>query len=165
MSADGHETEARLEISLGRRGWSVSALSSLLRVLQAALREFARSTDRTRELFIEPSRPLLRASAGVSDDDLVLSFSFEVPGESEASDELSRIAFDRLMSGLSDFIKVLPQKGLWGETVASPGAPRQDSATSRRLDELRMELRRFPRVRLRHGARSILFEGDRMEIH
>ncbi len=165
MTADSHEKEGLLEVGLGRRGWSVSALSSLLRVLQAALREFARSTDRTRELFIDPSRPLLRASAEVSDDDLVLSFSFEVPGESEASDELSRIAFDRLMSGLSDFIKVLPQRGLWGETVASPGAPRHDSATARRLDELRMELRRFPRVWLRHGSRSILFEGDRMEIH
>ena len=165
MNADSHETEGLLEVSLGRSEWSVSALSSLLRVLQAALREFARSTDRTRELFVDPSRPLLRASAEVSGDDLVLSFSFEVPGESEASDELSRIAFDRLMRGLSDFIKVLPQKGLWGETVAGPGAPRQDSATSRRLDELRMELRRFPRVRLRHGTRSIIFEGDRMEIH
>ena len=165
MSAEGHETEGLLEVGLGRHGWSVSALSSLLRVLQAALREFARSTDRTRELFTEPSRPLLRASAEVPDDDLVLSFWFEVPGEPEASDELSGIAFDRLMSGLSDFIKVLPQRGLWGQTVAGPVAPRHDSATARRLDELRMELRRFPRVRLRHGARSILFEGDRMEIN
>lgn len=164
MSADSHETEALLEISLDRHGMSVSALSSLLRVLQAALREFARSTDRTRELFVEPSRPLLRASAGVSDDDLVLSFVFEVPGESGSSGELSKVAFDRLMGSLSDFIKVLPQKGLWGQAVASPGALRHDSETARRLDELRMELRRFPRVRLRHGARSILFEGDRMEI-
>ena len=165
MSADRHETEGLLEVSLGRREWSVSALSSLLRVLQAALREFARSTDRTRELFIDPSRPLLRASAEILGDDLVLSFSFEVSGEPGASDELSRLAFDQLMSGLSEFIKVLPQRGLWGETVASPGGPRHESTTARRLDELRMELRRFPRVRLRHGSRSIQFEGDRMEIH
>ena len=166
MSTDSGEPgdDSLLEISLDRHNLPVSSLSSLLRVLQAVLRELARNNDGTRALFSEPPHPVLRLSAGVSDQDLVLSFMFDRPGEAGPSLELSRTAFGQLMSTLADFIKGLPQKGLWGQSVASPRPQRYNSEVGRRLDELRIELRRFPRARLRYDRRSILFEGDRMEI-
>ena len=166
MSTDGGVTgdASLLEISLDRHNLAVSSLSSLLRVLQAVLRELARNSDSTRAFFSEPPHPVLRLSAGVSDEDLVLSFMFDLPGETGPSSELSRTAFGQLMSTLADFIKSLPQKGLWGQSIASPRPQRYDSEVGRRLDELRIELRRFPRARLRYDRRAILFEGDRMEI-
>ena len=166
MSTDDGVTggASLLEISLDRHNLPVSSLSSLLRVLQAALRELARSSDSTRSLFSEPPHPVLRLSAGVSDEDLVLSFLFDLPGETAPSSELSRTAFGQLMGSFADFIKGLPQKGLWGQSVAGPRPQRYNSEVGRRLDELRIELRRFPRARLRYDRRSILFEGDRMEI-
>lgn len=166
MSTDGDVPgdTTSLEISLDRHNLPVSSLSSLLRVLQAVLRELARSNDSTRALFADPPHPVLRLSAGISDEDLVLSFMFDLPGEAGPSSELSRTAFGRLMTSLTDFIKDLPQKGLWGQSVASPRPQRYDSEIGRRLGELRVELRRFPRARLRYDHRSILFEGARMEI-
>ena len=166
MSTDGGVPvdAAPLEITLDRRNLPVSSLSSLLRVLQAALRELARRSDSTRGLFAEPPLPVLRLSAGTSDDDLVLSFVFDHPGEGGPMRELSEAVFSQLMSSLGEFIKALPQKGLWGQSVAGSRPQRYDSEAARRLDELRIELRRFPRARLRYGQRSILFEGERMEI-
>ena len=155
---------APLEITLDRHHLPVSSLSSLLRVLQAALRELARSSDSTRGLFAEPPHPVLRLSAVTSEHDLVLSFVFDQPGEGGPMRELSGAVFSQLMSSLGEFIKALPQKGLWGQTVASSRPQRYDSEAARRLDELRIELRRFPRARLRYDQRSILFEGERMEI-
>ena len=78
--------------------------------------------------------------------------------------ELSGAVFGQLMGSLGEFIKALPQKGLWGQSVAGSRPQGDDSEAARRLDELRIELRRFPRARLRYQRRSILFEGERMEI-
>jgi hypothetical protein len=153
-----------LEITLARRNLPVSSLSSLLRVVQAAIREVARTNASTSDLFSQPPHPVLRVSAGVSGEDLLLSFFFDMPRESRPKSELSETTFDQLLGRLADFIKGLPQRGLWGQSVAG-GRPQQyESEVARRLDELRMELRRFPRARLRYDQRSILFEGDRMEI-
>jgi hypothetical protein len=77
---------------------------------------------------------------------------------------LSERTFGRFLDELGQFIKLLPQKGLWGESVGGAQRRRYDSDVDRRLDQVRLELRRFPKARLTFDRSTISFEGDRMEI-
>ena len=58
----------------------------------------------------------------------------------------------------------LPQRSLWGEPAGGSQSRRHESEAARRLDQLRLELRRFTDVRLSFHRQKIRFEGDRMEI-
>ena len=78
--------------------------------------------------------------------------------------QFSERTFSLLLEQFGQFIKGLPQRGLWGESVAGARRQRVGSEVTRRLDQLRMEMRRFPKSRLRFSRKTILFEGDRMEI-
>jgi hypothetical protein len=73
-----------LEIIVDREGLPVSVLSSLLRAVQAALREVARDSNDTRHAFSQQPQPVLHVSTFVSDGDLVLRFAF-VDGLNSAS--------------------------------------------------------------------------------
>ena len=57
-----------LEVALDRSRLPVSNLSSLLRVLQAALREIARSSDEGRRAFAESPYPVLVTAAATEED-------------------------------------------------------------------------------------------------
>ena len=63
-----------------------------------------------------------------------------------------------------EYIKKLPQRGLWGESVAGPQGISDESEVVKRLDQLRVELRRLGKAQLRYQNRRIFFEGDRMEL-
>ena len=152
-----------LEVALDHRRLPVSYLSSLLRVMQAAVREVARDDDATEESFVQQPQPLLHVAVGTSGEDIVLRFSFVDPFDATPLCELSSRVFRAFLERFIRFLKELPQPGLWGDSVGGPG-PRYDSEVSRRMDQVRLELRRFPRARVGHGQRAVLFEEDRMEI-
>ena len=158
--ADAH----MLEIALGSGKLAVSNLSSLLRVVQAALREVARGSDDTRVPFSQQPRPMLYLSTRIAQGEVVLGFTFAGTRDSKAMSQLSERVFSLFVERFGQFIKELPQRGLWGESVASGRQRQYESEVTRRLDQLRMELRRFPRARLKFDRQTILFEGDRMEI-
>ena len=66
-------TDARLlEIVLDSGGLPVSNLSSLLRVVQAALREVARSSDDTRTITSQRPYPVLHLSTCIAQGELIL---------------------------------------------------------------------------------------------
>ena len=160
----GHPELDILEIALDSAKLPVSSLSSLLRVVQAAVREVARSGDETRGSFAQPSPPMLQLSATVIGEELVLRLAFADPRESSPMPGLSERIFGMFMEQFGQLIKGLPQRGLWGEAFGGAQRGPHESDAARRLGELRKELRRFPRARLRCGTRNIRFEGDRMEI-
>ena len=166
MTTEGKpQTDAgSLEIALDRRDLPVSGVSSLLRVLQASLREVARGDDGIRHWFSRQPQPVLHMSADIAEEDLVLRFAFVDPADSTPLTRLSSDAFSAFFSQFSQLLKGLPQRGLWGESVG--GARRRDYPTevARRLDQVRLELRRFPRGRVVCGRATIQFEGDRMQI-
>ena len=164
MEALRQVTSRPLELVLNAGGLPVSNVSSLLRVTQAALREVARDTEDTREAFLVSSHPVLYFSTRVEGEQLVLALAFMDALDSNAVSPLSEGIFDRFLQQLSQFIKGLPQRGLWGESVDGGKRRSYESGVARRLDQLRMELRRFPQARLRFGRHVILFQGDRMEI-
>ena len=154
-----------LEIVLDAGYLPVSNLSSLLRVLQAALRDVARGDDRSSDPFAEVPHPVLRISTAPRDEGLILRFAFFDELDSNPMTELSERAFGLLLDQLAEFIKRLPQRGLWGESVAGARAPTDDSGVTKRLDQLRVELKRFGKARVRFAGRAITFEGDRMELN
>ena len=160
------QTDAHLlEIAVDSRHLPVSYLSSLLRVVQAALREVARRADDTRDLFEQQPQPVLHLAVGHMEEELTLHFSFADPVDSSPLPQLSSVAFNAFVDQFTELLKGLPQRGLWGESVGGARAGRYDSEVYRRLDQVRLEMRRFSKARLSFGRQTISFEGDRMEIN
>ena len=157
-------TEHLLEISLDRGYLPVSYLSTMLRVVQAALREVARSSDGTGRSFSQQPQPVLLVDATANGQDLALRFTFADPFDSTPLVQLSAATFEAFMERFSRFLKGLPQPGLWGESAGGSQRRPYESEVARRLDQARLELRRFRRVRLSYDAQTILIEGNRMEL-
>ena len=153
-----------LEIALDSHDLHVSHLSSLLRVVQAVLREVARSGDDTRQAFSKRPQPMLLVSTCVAEGSLVLRFAFADPSDSAPLTELSSLTFGQCLELFARFLKELPQPGLWGVPVRSGRRQRHESDIMRRMDHLHVELRRFRSVRVGFDRHAVTFEGDRMEI-
>ena len=153
-----------LLIELDSRGLSVSYVSSLLRVVQAALREVARGVEEFRPLFEQSRSPLLLLSADVAKGKLGLSISFAEPGDSAPMPDLSARASEYFIERFARLLEDTTQLGLWGQVVRGAGPRQFDSEVDRRLSELRTELRHFDSARISFGGRTIAFDGDRMLI-
>ena len=159
------QTEYRLTLSLDATSLPVSYVSSTLRVIQAALRDFARGVEGGESLFGGQPQPVLLLDAVTSGGpELVFELYFADPEDDAPMPELSARAFEMFMAGFGKLLKRMPQRDLWGAMSSGSGAPRSETETDRRLNELRTELRHFGRAVLRHGGRSISFDGDQLEI-
>ena len=155
---------AKLQIALNSDDLPVSYVSSMLRVLQAAVREIARGVGDARALFEGQPQPVLLLSTEVDGGSLYLKIYFADPINAAPMLELSAQAFEPFMVQFGNLLKMLPQPGLWGRTARGSGPSNIKTETDRRLDELRVELRHFSRATLRFGNRSISFVGDQLEI-
>ncbi len=162
---EGKSESQGLEITLGSRELPVSNLSSMLRVLQAALREIARAEESTRERFSRNPQPTLHLSARTEAGDLILSLSFLDSLDTDPQEDLSSATFQAFLARLGDFIKSAPQRDLWGDAVGGPNGRDVQTDIDRRLDQVRRELRRLPRARLSFGTETIGFEGGRVEFN
>ena len=152
-----------LSIEIAEGSVSVSYMSSLLRVVQAALREVALDTDGAREHFENRPQPLLAMPALAGGDSIAMSFVFVDPQDGSPMEELSAATFGSFLGRLQAYVTSLPQPSLFGGASRRP--PREaDSEVDRRMDQVYAELRRASRVTLQHGGRSLGFEGDRLEI-
>ena len=159
------QTDSRITLVLDAESLPVSYVSSTLRVIQAALRDFARSVEGGEALFGGQPQPVLLLDAVTSDaPDLVFELYFADPDDDTPMPELSAQAFEAFIVNFGKMLKRMPQRDLWGVMSSGSGAPRFESESERRLNELRTELRHFGRAILRHGARSITFDGDQLEI-
>ncbi|MCD5400239.1 MAG: hypothetical protein LR120_10935 [Dehalococcoidia bacterium] len=154
----------KLHITLDSNNLQVSYVSSMLRVLQAAVRDIARGVDGAHELFENQPQPVLLLSTEVDGPDLQLQIFFADPANSKPMMDLSAQAFDPFMVQFENLLKLLPQLGLWGRVARRSGPSSIETETDRRLDELRVELRHFSRATLRFGKRSISFNGDQLAI-
>ena len=160
-----NQSEIRtLEVGLGSGTVSVSSLSSLLRMLQVTLREVGKNGEDTRDSFSERPPPVLHISSRITHEELILILFFADARASNPMLELSEGLFGLFIERFGQFIKELPQKGLWGQSGTVSKRQQFDSEVNKRLDQLRIELRRFPSARLKFNKQTILFEGDRMEI-
>lgn len=153
-----------LQIRMNSEDIPVSYMSSMLRVLQAALREVAKGVDSAGSLFDNHPQPVLLLSAHNERRQLTLEVSFADPVDFTSLTKISGQTFDSFMVQFANFLGDLAQLGLWGQIVQRAGPINIDTETKRRLQELRTELRRFGRVTLSHGNRNISFNGTQIEI-
>ena len=159
------ETDYRLLLVVDAGALQVSYVSRTLRVLQAAVREIARSAEDGGSLFESQPQPALLLDASTSgESDLTFSLYFADPVDDTPMLELSTQAFAPFLEEFGRVLKRMPQRGLWGRMARRSDSPRFTSEVARRLDELRVELRHFRRAKLTHRSRSITFNGDQMEI-
>ena len=159
------QTDCRLTLIMDAKTLPVSYVSSTLRVMQAALRDFARSVEGGESLFGGQPQPVLLLDAVTSDkSEVVLELYFADPADDAPMCDLSARAFDAFIVNFGKMLKRMPQRDLWGVMSSGSGAPRFDTEADRRLNELRTELRHFRRAVLRHDSRSITFDGDQLEI-
>ena len=152
------------EIELQTGYLSVSNFSSLLRIFQVAMREVVRNVDGVSTIISDHQSPVLRVEVDTVDHLLTLKFCFFDGEQSRCLNALSHQAFRLFFDEISEYIKKLPQRGLWGESVAGPQGIGDETQVAKRLDQLRIELRRLGKSKLRYENRSISFEGDRMEL-
>ncbi len=166
MATDSVATsEYRLTLVVGSRALPVSYVSRTLRVIQAAVREVARGVGDGGEMFEGQPQPSLLLDIMVpNDSEIEFSLYFADPADDTPMPELSTKAFEPFMEEFGDLLKQMPQRGLWGRMARQSGTSRFQSEASRRLDELRVELRHFRKAVLTHRSRSITFDGDQMEI-
>lgn len=158
-------TDYRLTLALDAASLPVSYVSSTLRVIQAALRDFARGVEGGESLFGGQPQPVLLLDTAPSDgSELILELYFADPNDDAPMPELSARAFNAFIIGFGGMLKRMPQRDLWGAMSSGSGAPRFQSETDRRLNELRTELRHFRRAVLSHANRSITFDRDQLEI-
>ena len=155
-----------LELQIVTTHLSASYLSSLLRALQASLREVAHSRESTNQDFTQNPQPVLILDKIISGDDLTLYLIFSDAVNSKPLTSLSRQTFNTFIDDLTDFVKGLPQPSLWGG--ASLPTPRTRTRTEsdliKRMDQLYRELRRSKQITIRFNNRSVEIEGSRMEI-
>ena len=160
----GSDTSAYvLTIEIAEGTVSVSYISSLLRVVQAALREVALDTDGAREHFESRPQPLLAMPALAGGDSIAMSFVFVDPRDDSPMEGLSAATFGSFLDRLQAYVTSLPQPSLFGGASRRPSRE-ADTEVDRRMDQVYAELRRASRVTLRHGGRSLGFEGDQLEI-
>ena len=153
-----------LRIVLDRDEVQVSYLSSLLRVLQATLREVAHEDDRTRHRFEEKPSPVLIATASDEGGQFGLGMFFLESSDSSPSESLSRQVFNAFVDRFAEYVSSLPQPSLFGG--AAPGSSKRslDTPLSQRMDQVHRELRRAGKVTIQVGKRTVRIEGESMEI-
>lgn len=159
-----HEGGEFIELSLEARFLYVSYLSSLLMVVQAALRELANYSERTKSYLEATPQPVLVISRVENGKHLKLRFSFVDPSSRQMMSDLSSSVFAAFITHFIRFLKEQPQPGLWGPSTRAPRPREYGSELERRLDQFRLELRHFDRATLAYGNRRVRIEGDRVEI-
>ena len=162
MASDS--SDYRLLLTVRSDGLRVSHVSSTLRVIQAAVREVARSVDQSSPLFEGRGQPLLLVDASASaDSGLTMSFYF-ADSDDAPMRELSEQVLGAFMDEFARVLASRSQLGLWGRTARVSGPAGLESDIALRLDELKVLLRRFGSASLRLGERSITFNGDTLVI-
>ncbi|MBI2965113.1 MAG: hypothetical protein HYY34_02785 [Chloroflexi bacterium] len=161
------EAEAALLIALRPASQSVSAISSLLREVQAALRGAARATPECAHLFESDQSPVLVVRFADAGDGVTIGFTFVDPSTRSPLLESSAAVVRRFIRAMEEVLKSRPQRTLWGPPAVTgrrrPADGERDSVAERAAVVL-TELGRFPAVTISGGGRRIQIEGETAEI-
>ena len=140
----------------------VSYLSSLLRIIQAAVRETAFSSNH-----IDPSesnQPILLASLSEEDTKLLIELSFTDPKTNEHLDILSKSIFKEFFHNFGEYIKTLPQPSLWGPKSSIETKKTVPSVLEKRLSEVYREMKRISKSKITVNSKSISIEGFNLQL-
>ncbi len=137
----------------------VSLLSSLLRTLQAAVRDCAQNTEAGRSAFSGQDAPVLVAATETEDSGLRIAFSFRGPSGSELG-EFDRVAFSAFIADMASALKTSPQRTLWG-TPVRPLVRASDEGERMRL--FLEDLVRLGDVTVAAGENKLVISGGKVE--
>ena len=140
----------------------VSYLSSLLRIIQAAVRETAFSANH-----IDPSeshQPILLASLSEQDTKLSIELSFSDPKTNQHLSILSKSIFQEFFRNFGEYIKTLPQPSLWGPKSSIETKKSVSSVIEKRLSEVYREMKRIPKSKITVNSKSISIEGFNLQL-
>lgn len=158
---------AALVISLKPASLSVSAVSALLREVQAALREAARAEPDSSPLFDGDQPPVLNVRFDGTADGVSFAFDFVDASTRGALDRVSRAAGRRFIAALERELKRRPQRTLWGQAGVSarrrPADAESDPLSGRAAIVL-SELGRVPAASIVAAGRRIRLEDETAEI-
>lgn len=130
-------TDEKLTLTLHQPPYKVSALSSLFRSLQAALRETAAAGEPVETLFSNQQGPFLVTDVEhTSDGELVLSIWFADRDDAPLNDR-SKETFGRAISDLERTILRGAQHTFWGTPAYRPELHEADSRMLRFIAVLR----------------------------
>jgi hypothetical protein len=154
-----------LSLCLSGTAQPVSAVSSILRTLQAAIRDAART--RPQVLAALQTRPLpilLVSTTNLSNSDRAIAFNlcFADPNTQTPISEISIAVFQSFMGAMDLAIKTMPQRTLWGHAVRLPGTT--DASPSRRIAALLAEFVRFRYAIIKFDNRQVTAHNGSLEI-
>ena len=160
-----NDENSTLSLCLRGAAQPVSAVSSILRTLQAAIRDAAHT--RPEVLAALQTRPLpilLVSPTSLSKSDRVIAFNlcFSDPNTQTPVAEISIAVFRSFMDAMDLAIKTMPQRTLWGHAVRLPGTT--GASPSRRIAALLAELVRFRHANIKFDNRQVTAHNGSLEI-
>ena len=157
-------SDYRLLLTVRSDGLRVSHVSSTLRAILAAVREIARSVNESSTHFEGSSQPLLLMDITAdAESGMTLSLYFADTADAPMR-ELSEQVLGAFMDEFGRVLASRSQLGLWGRMARVSGSGELESDIARRLDDLKVLLRRYGSASLSLGDRSITFDGDTLAI-
>ena len=135
-------------ISIPVRTLQVSYASNLLRVIQAAIRELAQSSNQTNQLLSEKPSPVLSSIITFSDD------------LSELTEEIGKM----FLNSFREFLSGNSQSSLFGFNVPE-NRSQHDSSLHKRYSQVSGLLKRYPGTSLSHSGVSITFTKDGFGVY
>ncbi len=148
------DTGYSLTLRLSSNTCSVSALSSMLRTLQAAIRDAASRSQAAENLSTHQPAPLLMVRTSSQGEALTLSLVFAVGG-SEPLEDVSAAAFSAFMEEISEVLSAQPHMTLWGTRPKAGGGP-----ASKRMQLFLDDIVRLGEVELEAQGHRVRFTSS-----
>ena len=159
-----NSSKNKLSLYIYEKDLSVSYISSLLRTLQAAIREIAISDGVIQNDFNEEKKHTLV----ISNLDFDIAFKFEMIFidvlERKVNENLSKKVFNKFVLEFIAFIRTLPHPGLWGDASPKLWDPKSKSDVEIRMYQVYRELKRCSKVIIESGSKKIEIDGERLQL-
>ena len=152
-----------IELMLPVESFAVSYFSNLLRIIQVAIRELARTFESTYGISHENLQSVLHFTPVSKNGELILQFSFLHPeggiGMEKFTSGIATVFFDELLT----YLRGNAQTDLWGNISPVENHALSDSMKIR-FDRVRKELRRIPGASISVNNRTIVFSEDTFKV-
>ena len=155
--------DGSLTIKLPIESVPVSYLSNLLRVVQAALRETASSTDDTLSTMSTNPAPLLFSSFDRHNGITTVLMYFGGANDNKLIEKFTKLVVHRFLEGLNEFLNGNAQSSLWGYTVSEQRASYgKDSDV--RYAQVTKVMKKLSASSLSSDSRCITFTENGFEV-
>ena len=159
----GNKFDGSLTIKLPTESVQVSYLSNLLRVVQAALRETASSTDDTLSTMSRNPAPLLFSSVDRHNGITTILMYFGDANDNRLIEEFSKLVVHRFLEGLNEFLNGNAQSSLWGYTVSEQRASYGKDSDVRYAQVIKV-MKKLSASSLSSDSRCITFTENGFEV-